>query len=309
MTNLCSSNNGGCIHICLPVPHGRVCKCSTGRRRECLPVVALTPRSATVRTSKSLTLQCDVNRKGFGGNKVTWLHDDKVIASETLSDSIGLVSVNYTILNSVYSHSGSYVCRVVNDIGEVQSEVANVTVVSTELGPCWSNPCHLHGSCVDGSAGYSCICREGYAGRLCENERARCNETTCETVTDSKSGSHDGKSSGLFIGVLVLGVILSITVGCICVYFVRRKWKGLVSQHNKYDCPQESSATIQTCRNPAYSDPQVNTISYEDVEDFVRDQTPSTSAHDQQGDGVINVADQSASTSAPLSALEYDNQE
>ncbi|XP_043915687.1 low-density lipoprotein receptor-related protein 2-like [Protopterus annectens] len=29
-SNLCSEKNGGCSHICLPVPHGKTCMCSTG---------------------------------------------------------------------------------------------------------------------------------------------------------------------------------------------------------------------------------------------------------------------------------------
>ena len=176
-TNQCSSNNGECLHICLPVPRGRVCKCSTDKLSECVPVVVLKPKSAFVVISKSLTLRCEVNGKGFSDTRVAWLHDDNVIASETLSDDLRGVSVNYTIQAATYSHSGSYVCKIVNVIGEARSEVATVAVVDRE--PCWSNPCRHKGSCVDGVSGYNCICPEGYTGNTCETVTVRCWSGPC----------------------------------------------------------------------------------------------------------------------------------
>ena len=37
-----------------------------------------------------------------------------------------------------------------------------------DIDECLPNPCSNGGSCVDGVNNYSCICRVGYTGDLCE---------------------------------------------------------------------------------------------------------------------------------------------
>ncbi|CAN8006957.1 unnamed protein product [Ixodes pacificus] len=36
----------------------------------------------------------------------------------------------------------------------------------TEINLCYSNPCGVNGTCVQRESGYSCICAEGFTGKL-----------------------------------------------------------------------------------------------------------------------------------------------
>ncbi|XP_035902063.1 basement membrane-specific heparan sulfate proteoglycan core protein isoform X6 [Anopheles stephensi] len=55
------------------------------------------------------------------------------------------------------------------------------TVGITTCEPCAEDPCKNSGTCLEAQTaqGYSCLCRDGYTGKNCQNEGDGCSEDTC----------------------------------------------------------------------------------------------------------------------------------
>lgn len=49
----------------------------------------------------------------------------------------------------------------------------------TDVDECLSNPCH-YGTCKDGLASFTCMCRAGFTGRLCEININECLSQPCQ---------------------------------------------------------------------------------------------------------------------------------
>lgn len=49
----------------------------------------------------------------------------------------------------------------------------------TDVDECLSSPCH-YGTCKDGLASFTCMCRAGFTGRLCEININECLSQPCQ---------------------------------------------------------------------------------------------------------------------------------
>ena len=48
------------------------------------------------------------------------------------------------------------------------------------IDDCANNSCVYHSECIDGIANYTCICKPGYTGRFCEIDINDCEPNPCE---------------------------------------------------------------------------------------------------------------------------------
>lgn len=48
-----------------------------------------------------------------------------------------------------------------------------------DINECKSNPCGEFGTCIDKTAGYHCLCSEGFDGVHCDNNRDECSLNPC----------------------------------------------------------------------------------------------------------------------------------
>lgn len=49
----------------------------------------------------------------------------------------------------------------------------------TDKNECESNPCKNNGTCIDGLADFTCLCREGWKGKTCTLRNSHCDRYTC----------------------------------------------------------------------------------------------------------------------------------
>lgn len=53
------------------------------------------------------------------------------------------------------------------------------TLCSEDIDECTASECQNGATCIDGTAGYSCQCRQGYAGALCQDDVDDCTGVNC----------------------------------------------------------------------------------------------------------------------------------
>ncbi|XP_042588115.1 low-density lipoprotein receptor-related protein 2 isoform X5 [Cyprinus carpio] len=167
-TNVCSENNGGCSHLCLPYPGGRSCRCAQDY--------------LSVNKTKCISnLKCPVGSKACRDGL-------KCIAAAKFCDQIpdcqdgsdeecGSVKIK----PGVKSKSGPDRLPALGSAVDSES--------------CEAERCSGHGTCVSVEGEPVCECEEGYSGDLCQN-------------TASSSTALALTLTFLFGGALVAAVIL-----------------------------------------------------------------------------------------------------
>ncbi|TRZ00821.1 hypothetical protein DNTS_026704 [Danionella cerebrum] len=144
-TNLCSENNGGCSHFCLPYPGGRSCLCAQNY--------------LTVNTTKCVSsLQCPLGNRACGDG-ITCIAAakfcDQVLDCPDGSDEecdFGKTKPG------VKSKSGTFSLDSTADRSPAQS--------------CDAELCSGHGKCAIVKAVPVCECDEGFSGDLCQNAKS-----------------------------------------------------------------------------------------------------------------------------------------
>ena len=92
------------------------------------PVISKQPEDVTVMQGTSVTLQCEA--ESYGDTIYQWQRVDGELDTSRAS---GVNTKQLTIVNSVPSDSGSYVCVTSNQDGETVSREAAVTVTGVTL--------------------------------------------------------------------------------------------------------------------------------------------------------------------------------
>ncbi|XP_048030956.1 low-density lipoprotein receptor-related protein 2 isoform X1 [Megalobrama amblycephala] len=177
-TNVCSENNGGCSHLCLPYPGGRSCRCTQGY--------------LTVNKTKCVSnLKCPVGSKacsdGLECIPVSKFCDQVPDCQDGSDEYCDLVKTK----PGVKSKSGPYS---VDPAVGLSSSRDNKVEQSLGSQSC-DERCGSHGKCVSVKGEPACECEEGYSGDLCQNANS---SSTALALT----------LTFLFGGALVAAVIL-----------------------------------------------------------------------------------------------------
>lgn len=134
-TNACSFDNGGCSHLCLPVPSGRRCICLDDNATDCMPGIVESPNSVVAQQSSRVTFRCKlkpVDDIGVTYLSVMWLFNGTIMKTVYSADLVN--DTTYLTLPSVNgSHAGNYMCNVTNKYGSVVSQSMMLTLTSRKL--------------------------------------------------------------------------------------------------------------------------------------------------------------------------------
>ena len=180
-TNACSAGNGGCVHLCLPVPNGRrSCVCASGKTAECLPSIRGGRQAVVAEVLTPVTLRCEVESNGFN-TTVEFSKNGTIVQSEFYPSTPQhwLVTARYTLSPVRISDGGAYLCTARNSYGYV-SLSRILTVVFKDY--CKPFPCQNNGTCIVHVNDYSCDCVAGYTGKDCGTEviTSECSSNPCQ---------------------------------------------------------------------------------------------------------------------------------
>lgn len=130
-SNACSLRNGGCQQICLATPTSRRCACSPEQSDACLPGIEQSPLPVTVNRHSSTVLHCLLRNESAVGVpylSVEWIRNGTVVKTYNHSS----LPLNFDAVLAVASvtptDTGTYVCRVSNRYGTVNSSSAVLTI-------------------------------------------------------------------------------------------------------------------------------------------------------------------------------------
>uniref|UniRef100_A0A672M2Z5 Si:dkey-88l16.3 n=1 Tax=Sinocyclocheilus grahami TaxID=75366 RepID=A0A672M2Z5_SINGR len=145
-TNVCSGNNGGCSHLCLPYPGGRSCRCAQDylsvNKTKCVSNLKCPAGSKACRDS----LTCIPAAKFC----------DQIPDCQDGSDE----ECDVKIKPGVKSKSG---------LDTAQSDRLPALGSADGSESCEAERCSGHGTCVSVEGEPVCECEEGYSGDLCQN--------------------------------------------------------------------------------------------------------------------------------------------
>ncbi|XP_067289019.1 low-density lipoprotein receptor-related protein 1B isoform X2 [Pseudorasbora parva] len=152
-TNVCSENNGGCSHLCLPYPGGRSCRCAQD--------------FLSVNKTKCVSnLKCPVGSKpcldGLQCIPVSKFCDQVPDCQDGSDEDCDLVKTKPGVKSKSL---GSAVDLSPSRDGEVLEQ--NLGSQSCD------ERCGSHGKCVSMKGEPACECDEGYSGDLCQNANSR----------------------------------------------------------------------------------------------------------------------------------------
>uniref|UniRef100_A0A3Q4GYS7 Low-density lipoprotein receptor-related protein 2-like n=1 Tax=Neolamprologus brichardi TaxID=32507 RepID=A0A3Q4GYS7_NEOBR len=142
-SNSCSKNNGGCVHLCLAYPGGRMCKCGRGfytlNVTSCAPITSCAPGEESCFDRS----QC-ISRSKFCDGQVDCLDQ---------SDE-----QDYTDGHPLDSSSSS------------TSNTDKNSVSFQDSASCDLRRCSSHGNCIVEGKFTRCQCLSGYKGEFCQEE-------------------------------------------------------------------------------------------------------------------------------------------
>uniref|UniRef100_A0A673M814 Low-density lipoprotein receptor-related protein 2-like n=1 Tax=Sinocyclocheilus rhinocerous TaxID=307959 RepID=A0A673M814_9TELE len=146
-TNVCSENNGGCSHLCLPYPGGRSCRCAQDY--------------LSVNKTKCVSnLKCPAGSKacrdGLTCISAAKFCDQIPDCQDGSDEECGSVKIK----PGVKSKSGP---------GTAQSDRLPALASADGSESCEAERCSGHGTCVSVEGEPVCECEEGYSGDLCQN--------------------------------------------------------------------------------------------------------------------------------------------
>uniref|UniRef100_A0A8C6LCL6 Si:dkey-88l16.3 n=1 Tax=Nothobranchius furzeri TaxID=105023 RepID=A0A8C6LCL6_NOTFU len=148
-SNSCSSNNGGCDHLCLPYPGGRTCKCGRG-------FYIISDTSCTPLPS------CPLGEESCSDGS-------KCVSSSQLCDGRvdcpnGSDEENCVISDSTSSDTKEHD----NSSLPLQPNPQKNSVSSDDLESCDLERCSGHGNCIIEGQSIHCRCLPAYKGESCQ---------------------------------------------------------------------------------------------------------------------------------------------
>ncbi|XP_016411830.1 low-density lipoprotein receptor-related protein 2-like [Sinocyclocheilus rhinocerous] len=181
-TNVCSENNGGCSHLCLPYPGGRSCRCA----QDYLSVN---------KTRCVSNLKCPAGSKacrdGLTCIPAAKFCDQIPDCQDGSDEECGSVKIK----PGVKSKSGPDTPQSTSNGLLPLGSAVDLSGSGDGSESCEAERCSGHGTCVSVEGEPVCECEEGYSGDLCQNAAS---SSTALALT----------LTFLFGGALIVAVIL-----------------------------------------------------------------------------------------------------
>ncbi|XP_051971586.1 low-density lipoprotein receptor-related protein 8 [Xyrauchen texanus] len=162
-TNVCSENNGGCSHLCLPNPGGRSCRCA----QDYLSVNG-TKCVSNLNCPEKGSKACRDGLKCIPAAKFCDQIPDCLDGSD---EDCFLVKTKPGIKskNRPDTLSRSTLNRPLGSAAELSPPKDKFVVQNLGSQSCDTERCNNHGKCVTVKGEPVCECEEGYSGDLCQN--------------------------------------------------------------------------------------------------------------------------------------------